>query len=137
MPKAAGLFATPADHRFARAVGPLLYGNPFLPARLDAERAALGPAFDPAGTLWHVRAEPGTTPNLVALHARAAAVAEAARARLAAGAPATAAELAAYEDVVLYVLYDRVQAGLFDLVHGRVPATRPVAAWATFRRDLP
>jgi hypothetical protein len=44
---------TESGSTFARAVGQLIAGNPFLPERLEAERAALGEAFDPAGTLWH------------------------------------------------------------------------------------
>jgi hypothetical protein len=44
---------TESESTFARAVGQLIAGNPFRPERLEAERAALGEAFDPAGSLWH------------------------------------------------------------------------------------
>ena len=57
---------TEAEATLARAVGQLGAGNPFLPERLEAERAALGDAFDPAGTLWHSPAEPEPAPNVVA-----------------------------------------------------------------------
>jgi DNA-binding NtrC family response regulator len=136
MPSRSGLFPSAADRAFVAAMGQLWSANPFLPERLDAERAALGADFDPAGTLWHVEAEPGTALNLVRIHLRAAALAEATRARLAAGAAATPAECAQYEELVLYVLFDRAQERLFDLVQGRVPATQPVAAWPAFRQDL-
>ena len=51
------LFANEEERRFARAVAALVYGNPFLPERIEAERAALGAACDPAATLWEVREE--------------------------------------------------------------------------------
>ena len=40
---------TESESTFARAVGQLSARNPFLPERLEAERAALGEAFDPTG----------------------------------------------------------------------------------------
>ena len=78
---------TEAESTLVRAVGQLSAGNPFLPERLEAERAALADAFDPTGTLWHSPAEPEPAPNVVRIAARATALADAARERLADGCP--------------------------------------------------
>ncbi|MBI5368445.1 MAG: sigma 54-interacting transcriptional regulator [Planctomycetes bacterium] len=121
---------TPAERRFAEGVARLTCTNPFLPERIDAERAALGPDFVAgAGPVWS--AAPGderVSPNVERLSRRVAELADRARDRLAhattasdsaaapaAGAPADA-ELALYEDLVLYLLYDRHAAHRFPAV---------------------
>jgi hypothetical protein len=127
------LFRDDAERTLAEAVTALVYGNPFLPERLAAERRALGEAFDPAGTLWDVPAEPATAPNLIQLHVRATALADAGRARLAAGAAASPAELEAYEALALQLAYDRCQAALYALVVEPTAATRRVPVYESFR----
>jgi len=124
------------EQAFARAVSRLLYGNPFLPERVEAERAALGADFDPAGTLWHTRAEPEAMPNLVRIGERTAALAEQGRARLAGGARARADELTLYQDLVLYLLYDRYQAALYPYVAAGQAATGRIAGYGRFRQDV-
>ena len=119
---------TEAKQAFARAVGELGAGNPFLPERLEAERAALGDAFDVAGTLWHSPTEPEPAPNVVAIAARATELADAARARLAGGARPRAEEVAPYEDLVLYALYERHQGALFAWFRARPAPTGKRAA---------
>jgi hypothetical protein len=101
-----------------------------------AERAALGRAFDPAGTLWHTAAEPEASPNVRGIAERATTLAETLRGRLAGGARATAEDLALYEDLVIYLGYDQAQAALFRLGRDGRPATGRVAAYAPFRRHL-
>jgi transcriptional regulator with AAA-type ATPase domain len=108
-------FANETERGFARAVARLLYGNPFLPERLEVERAALGPAFDPGGTLWHVREEPAASPNVQRIGERVAALVE----RL--GAPRGDARRGSPEDrelaeaLALYRLYDRYQVEFYRL----------------------
>ena len=129
-------FLTDAERGFARAVAALVYGNPFLPERVAAEQAALGRAFDPAGTLWHVRDEPEASANVQRIGERVAALAERGRARLAAGADVSEVDRALYEDLVVYHLYDRVQADLYRLVRDRAAATARVPCYAQFRADV-
>jgi hypothetical protein len=127
---------TEAEQAFARAVGELGAGNPFLPERLEAERAALGDAFDLTGTLWESPAEPEPAPNVVAIAARVTALADAARARLAGGARPRGEEVACYEDLVLYALYERHQGALFAWFRARPAPTGKVPLFERFRRDL-
>jgi hypothetical protein len=117
---------TEAESTLARAVGQLGAGNPFLPERLEAERTVLGEAFDPAGTLWHSPAEPEPAPNVVHVATRATALADAARARLAGGTRPQAEEVARYEDLVLYALYERHQGALFAWFRARPAPTGKV-----------
>src|SRR5438132_14375179 len=70
----------------AQAISTLAYCNPFLPERIEGERAALGSDFVASGTLWHVKGEPEPTPNLNLLERRAAALADRLAGRLRAGA---------------------------------------------------
>jgi hypothetical protein len=127
---------TEAESTLVRAVGQLAAGNPFLPERLEAERAALGDAFDPAGTLWHSPAEPDPAGNVVRIAARATALADAARERLAGGARPRADELPGYEDLVLYALYERHQGALFDWFRARPAPSGRVPLFERVRRDL-
>ena len=127
---------TEAESTLARAVGALTAGNPFLPERLEAERAALGDAFDPAGTLWHSPDEPEPAPNVVRIAARTTALADAARARLADGVRPGVEELGLYEDLVLYALYERHQGALFAWFRGRSAPIGRVPLFDRVRRDL-
>jgi transcriptional regulator with AAA-type ATPase domain len=124
------------DRAVAGAVRDLVYENPFLPARLAAERAALGADFDPAGTLWQARDEPTPSPNERRLGTRVAALLERARPRLASGAPASPEALSLYEALVLYRLYDRAEPDLYRLAIDDGAATRRVAVYKKFREEL-
>src|ERR1017187_7652882 len=50
-------FLTPQQRSFLTAVSQLVYANPFLPERVEFERAALGDAFVAGEPVWsqHVR----------------------------------------------------------------------------------
>jgi DNA-binding NtrC family response regulator len=124
------------DRAFAQAIAALVYANPFLPERIDGERAALGPEFVATGTLWHARADLDENPNLVRLSQRVEALADALRGRLAAGARAAPDELGLYEDLVLYLLFNRYQEQFYQLIEERGAATRRVDAYEAFVRDL-
>src|SRR5690606_3535457 len=118
----------------------LVNGNPFLPERVEAERAALGADFVRTGAVWHVSADlNGLNPNVPKLGALAEARVEALRERLAAGARATRAELALYQNLVLYLLYQRYEQEWFGLIvrglQGK-PTTQPVPAWRRFAADV-
>ncbi len=127
---------TEVESTLARTVGQLGAGNPFLPERLEAERAALGDAFDPVGTLWHSPDEPEPAPNVVRIAARATALADAARERLASGTRPRAEEVGLYEDLVLYALYERHQGALFAWFRARPAPTGRVPLFERFRRDF-
>src|SRR5690348_6756938 len=98
------------DRRVAEAIAGIGYCNPFLPERIERERRALGPAYIEVSPVLHVR--PGAAveemfPNSRALGHRAGSLARAMRQRLCEDDAATAQELLLYEDLALYVLYNR------------------------------
>src|SRR5438874_9103549 len=100
-------FLDEADRTLAQGIAMLAYCNPFLPERIEGERAALGPDFVAGGTLWDVKGEPEPTPNLEALERRAVALADRLAAGLRDGARPPAEGLRLYEGVVIYTVFTR------------------------------
>src|SRR5882724_11581996 len=96
----------PEERVQAAALARLAYSNPFLPDRIADERLA----------------------------AIAARLVTATRARLVDGVRPSAEDLRLFEDVALYVLYDRCEDGLWHLIVDG-GAQKRVAIWDGFRRD--
>jgi len=95
-----------ADLPFVRAVSDLIFCNPFLPQRIEAERRALGDAFVEDGSEWNVDPRAGVRrPNVEVLCERATQVVEAARQRLVDGYKASASESDLYGELVLFCAY--------------------------------
>jgi transcriptional regulator with AAA-type ATPase domain len=92
-----------------KAVSQLAHCNPFLPERIELEKAALGSDFsDDTGGVWSKRLEGETSrPNIERLTKLAEQTADELRSRLFSGAPANGNELQLYEDLILYLLYYR------------------------------
>jgi DNA-binding NtrC family response regulator len=99
---------TPAERAFAAGVSSIAYCNPFLPDRINNERAALGADFVPHDCDWnrHARSS-GYHPNIARLTERATALAQTVRHRLTTHVHPADADLRLYEDLVLFVLYHR------------------------------
>ena len=58
-------FLSDSERRVVHAVAGLATGNPFLPERIDQERAALGERFQGITAVWHEGAElERETPNV-------------------------------------------------------------------------
>ncbi len=100
------------ERALATAIGSLTYENPFLPGRIECERAVLGDAFVPDRQVWSRDSHATSNPNVVAIGKRALALAERWREEWR---PATAADRALYRDLVIYVLYDRFADALLEL----------------------
>jgi hypothetical protein len=116
------LFASDADAAFARTIAKLAYCNPFLPERIEHEREALGEEFVEADVVWNVTQDwEGNRPNIARLQKRTEQVAAGARERLLAGTKPDARELRDYEDLVVYLLYYRVQEPFQQAVKGELP----------------
>jgi hypothetical protein len=126
---------TGEERAFARDVARLVYANPFLPERIEAERAALGGEFVATGTLWHTRADVDESPNVVRLNEKTGAVLQALRERRTRAGPVAGEDFSLYEDLVLYLLFSRYQAAFYGLIEGRGPAGR-APFYEAFARDL-
>src|SRR5688572_33368925 len=93
------IFTSDGEREFARCVSRLVYTNPFLPERIECERAALGDAFVAGDRVWNALADPAReVSNVGAIGARADDLVRAARERLGEGLKASAEELELYED---------------------------------------
>jgi DNA-binding NtrC family response regulator len=129
------LFGSEREREVVTAISRLTFCNPFTPERVTLERQVLGEAFTPGDMVWHAQAAQaeaaGSNPNVPKIAARAAELAEGLRSRLAGPRPAaaTAAELALYRDLVLYLLYTRYQDRLYGSIHASSP-TSPLPAAA-------
>jgi transcriptional regulator with AAA-type ATPase domain len=110
-------FLSPDERRFARAVSHLLFGNPFVPEWVEVEREALGPDFSRTDPVWSLRPEiAGLQPNIIMLMERVESLVMRLRAALDDDAAPPAADLALYEDLVLFLLYHRYQHAFFQIV---------------------
>ena len=106
----------PPDRQFAAAVERMNASNPFLPERIDAERAALGAEFVERGADWNRRppaSEP--SPNHRTMVARCAAVLGRVRAVWPRDGQVAPDDATAYEALVGYLLYQSY-AARFDAV---------------------
>jgi DNA-binding NtrC family response regulator len=105
---------TPPDRSFAAAVYRVNACNPFLPDRIAAERAALGPEFQERDADWNTRPPTArSSPNHAALTARCAEVIQRTRAGWPKSGRVPAGDLAHYEAVVGFWLY-QTYAARFD-----------------------
>jgi transcriptional regulator with AAA-type ATPase domain len=126
-----------AEARRAEAIAGLVTCNPFLPERIERERAVLGAEFDERTAAWNVHPdwqdEPPNVARLVTLGERLVAQA---RGRLDQGAQPGTAERALFEDLALFVLYHRHRPQLHAAVNGSDgarPALRLI--WGRFLAD--
>ena len=99
---------TPAQRTLLEAISRLGYANPFLPERVEYERAVLGAEFVEGEPVWSYRAEhPEPRENVWRIMARLEPLLKDLRARLQNGTHATEHDLVLYEDAVLQLLYQR------------------------------
>lgn len=129
------LFSAQERH-FAKAVSELIYCNPFLPERIEHERAALDGEFDDRDARWNLqtgnRQKP---PNVVMLVQRVEELLDRARAKLATGeADAGAgADAGLYEDLLMFLLFDRL--GFGEIEAGKLEQT-PAALFDELERRV-
>src|SRR5881396_3759589 len=98
-------FLNRSEPKLLEPVSRLAYANPFLPERVECERAVLGAEFIEGEAVWSYRAEnPEPRANIWRIAARLEPLLEDLRTRLRAGARTNANDLVLYEDAVLQFL---------------------------------
>jgi len=129
---------TPADRRFAQAVSSLAYCNPFLPERIEWERAALGDEFQDTQPYWSRQVGMDQErPNVLRLAERVEQLVAASQAKLQKHTP-SAEELTLYEDLVCYLLYYRYWPELSQALTPGTPgvtAAGKLRCWKPFLAD--
>jgi DNA-binding NtrC family response regulator len=127
------------DLKVAEAIGQIGYCNPFLPERLELERTALGADFcctDPVINLPPNADLQTIFPNFLALRERAEDLSETMRSKLLSGTTPTERELRIYQNMTMYLLYNRHMAYLDTIATTRAKTAQSSAAWKDFRKDF-
>jgi transcriptional regulator with AAA-type ATPase domain len=98
-----------SELRFLGSVADLAYSNPFLPERLEWERAALGSEFRASGLVWSasVLNPDAVSPNAVRIREKLELLMSSLRERLASAPHITSEEWTVYEESGHYLLYER------------------------------
>jgi transcriptional regulator with AAA-type ATPase domain len=125
---------SPGERKFLSAVAQLGYSNPFLPERVEFERAALGRDFSASEPVWSASvADPeAVRPNIGKIHQRLEPLIENVAGNLATGGAATDEELFMYEACVHHLLYQRYYAS-FLAAQAKAPFYRRfVADWQRY-----
>jgi len=108
---------TAADRHFAQAVADLSHCNPFLPERIELERAALGDEFEETSAVWSKHGDwQRERQNVIRLNERTDRLVAHLRERLVRGDKASASEFNLYEDLVNYLLYQRYRQPLAEAI---------------------
>ena len=129
-----------ADRAFLQAVSKLAYCNPFLPERIEYERAALGDDFVNAEPVWSMKVDDPDRPhtNLVRISGRLETVCDSLRALFSGGSAVGKPDLELYEVAVLFLLYRRYEESFHAAIVAELeakPAEKRFEFYAEFHRD--
>ncbi|HTS29381.1 MAG TPA: sigma 54-interacting transcriptional regulator [Bryobacteraceae bacterium] len=128
-------FLSASQRSLLKAVSQLGYCNPFLPERVELERAALGAEFVEGEPVWSFHVDnPGPRENHWRIQGRLEPAAEQARERLLEGADASESDLVLYEDAVLSLLYTRYYRDLYEAGFGLAAGKNDPGRWKFYTR---
>jgi len=120
---------TREERSFLENLSRLATANPFLPERIELEREILKDDFEEVSPVWSKRLD-RQNPNVVKVEARAEAMANPIRTRLASGGKPSASDARLYEELVFYILYYR-----FEEDFGRAMGEPAVRFYEPFCRE--
>ena len=126
---------TDAERTLAKTIAEISFANPFLPKRVELERAALGDQFDPSSRpfwSWSLNDELDR-PNLVQLSKKVLSLTEGLRTKLLNATQASDDELLLYSDLVWYALYYEHFAARINQPHNTKDET---LAWERFLESV-
>lgn len=127
------------EMKVAEAIGKIGYCNPFLPERLALERAALGTDFRCVDEV--INLPPGADMEMIfanfsGLRERAELLVDKMRKALLAGTSLSENEVRVYQDVAIYLLYNRHMSYLDELASAPSDTRQKTSAWHDFQRDF-
>lgn len=101
-----GLFSK-SQRAFCETVEKLIFGNPFLPERIELEKDALGKDYEPGDPpVWSLRVDlQKDRPNVIKLNKKVSATVESMRGRLIDGVDCNQVDVELYEKLILYLVY--------------------------------
>ena len=126
------------DLHFLQSVANLAYTNPFLPERIDLERAALQQDFVPGESTWSASvADPDAArPNVALIYARLERILDSLLIRFQSAPEIHPAEAKVYQECVHYLLYQRYYSQ-FVLARNRTPFYPNFAADCAHYNHIP
>ncbi|MGH9666660.1 MAG: sigma 54-interacting transcriptional regulator [Bryobacteraceae bacterium] len=118
-------FLSGQKRAFLHAVSQLAYCNPFLPERMEFERAALGSSYVEGEPVWSLPVDEPERPraNVWRVVERLDPLMEQLRRRLPGAGDSRAEDLALYEDGAIHLLYQRYYPQFFAAGIGRAKST--------------
>jgi hypothetical protein len=130
------VFLSPSERSLLQSISRLGYCNPFLPERVELERAVLGDAFYEGEPVWSYRVDrPETRVNVVRIQQALEPLMETLRSRLCEG-QAGAADLVLYEDAVMLLLFTRYHAQIFEAGFGPRADSPDPTRWRFYNQFL-
>src|SRR3954451_5990676 len=112
-------FLSVPERTLLKRVSRLGYANPFLPERVECERAVLGDEFVEGEPVWSYQAEhPEPRANVWRTIAKLEPLIEQLRTRLGSGVDPREQDLALYEDATLQLLYQRSYSKFYEAGFG-------------------
>ena len=131
-------FLTPQQRAFLSAVSQLAYANPFLPERIEYERAVLGDAFIAGEPVWSQQVRDPQEPraNVWRVIERLDPLLDQLKGRLSEGVEAHPEDLRLYEDAVLHLLYQRYYRHFFAAAFGPPAAQSDPGRWRFYNNFL-
>jgi DNA-binding NtrC family response regulator len=113
----------------------LVYANPFLEERITHERRILGDENAPGQPYWSLQPDANREATITAISARCDALVETLRVRIRSGARPSRDEQQLYDDVVIYVLYERYREAILGVIERGEAAAR-IDFYPRFRADV-
>src|SRR5258707_1282837 len=130
-------FMTAEQRTWMQAVSPLSYANPFLPERVQLERAILGSEFVEGESVWSYRLDdPHARVNITRMMARLDPLLEQLCARLRGGVIPSEDARALYEAAVLPLLSQRSYRHFYEGSFGADAASSSPARWRFYTQFL-
>ena len=128
-------FLNPQERSFSRSIVQLAYCNPFLPERIEHERTALGSDFDESQADWNLHGDKWDDhANVTAILRRGEQLVDKLRKRLSTDVKPTPEELQLYEDLALFVLYNRFRKNLSQFIELRSKGHAPSSLATSYDR---
>jgi DNA-binding NtrC family response regulator len=121
------------ERRQAKDIGALVYANPFLEERIALEKRIVGKGYVESQALWSYLPDAQRETTIDAIAARGNALVETLHARMRGGARASREELQIYDDLVIYVLYERYREAILGLIENH---TARADFYPRFRADV-
>jgi len=124
-----------SERQLAESIAALAFANPFLDDRIAREREILGEQYVSSQPYWSLLPDLERKSNIDRIAVLCEAFLQSLHARMRGGVRASRDELQLYDEVAIYVLYERHRESILGLIT-RGDASARAAFYGEFRRDV-